>query len=121
MSRDIMWAEQRMKRYYDRSKTFNIKSKRPSNKLDIVKFRLFTIKEKLANNNYKLQLPARMHIHPIFHISLLEPTKNPENSDEEADEEEYEVEKLLERKLEKRQIYYLIRVWNYKGSPEGLA
>jgi hypothetical protein len=37
-----------------------------------------------------------MHIHPIFHISLLEPTKNPENRDDEANNEEYEVEKVLD-------------------------
>jgi hypothetical protein len=94
MSRDIQWAELRMKTYYDKkredapilkerervyllrrtigNKNFNIPSKKPSNKLDAIKYGLFTIKKKLTNNNYELQLPNRMKIHPVFHISLLE-------------------------------------------------
>jgi hypothetical protein len=138
MSKDIKWAEQKMKRYYDMkredaptlqkgervyllrrtpgSKTFNIKTKRPSDKFDAVKYGPFRIVKKLENDNYQLQLPARMRIHPIFHISLLEPTKNPENGNDEADDEEYEVEKVLDRKQENGQIYYLIRWKGY--SPE---
>jgi hypothetical protein len=135
MYKDIMWAEQRMKRYYDMkredapvlqkgervyllrrtpgSKHFNIKSKRPSDKFDAVKYGPFRIVKKLENDNYQLQLPIRMRIHPIFHISLLEPTKNPENADDEADDEEYEVERILDRKQENGQIYYLIRWKGY--------
>jgi transposase InsO family protein len=136
MSKDIMWAEQRMKKYYDNkredaptlqkggrvyvlrrtpgSKNFNIKSKRPSDKLDAVKYGPFRIVQRLENDNYKLQLPARMRIHPIFHVSLLEPTGNPENNNDEADDEEYEVEKILDRKQENGQIYYLVRWKGYE-------
>ena len=135
MSKDIQWAEQKMKRYYDMkredapvlkkgervyllrrtpgSKTFNIKSKRPSDKFDAVKYGPFRIVKKLENDNYQLQLPIRMRIHPIFHISLLEPTRNPENANDEADDEEYEVEKILDRKQENGQIYYLVRWKGY--------
>lgn len=136
MSKDIMWAEQRMKRYYDMkredapvlqkgervyllrrtpgSKTFNIKTKRPSNKFDSVKYGPFRIVKKLENDNYQLQLPTRMRIHPIFHISLLEPTRNPENRNDEADDEEYEVEKILDRKQESGRVYYLVRWKGYE-------
>ena len=139
LSKDIEWAEMRMKKYYDKkredaptlrrgervyllrrtpgSKEFNVRSKRPSNKFDAVKFGPFAIKEKLENDNYRLQLPARMRIHPIFHISLLEPTQNQTNEDEAADDEEYEVERLLQRKLEKGHIFYLVR-WKGYGPEE---
>jgi hypothetical protein len=95
-------------------KNFNIQSKCPSNKLDAVKYGPFQIAEKLANDNYRLKLPERMQIHPIFHILLLEPTKNPENDQDEADDGEYEVEKIIDQKTEKGQIYYLVK---WKGYP----
>jgi hypothetical protein len=35
------------------NKNFNILSKKPSNKLDVIKYRPFIIKKKFVNNNYK--------------------------------------------------------------------
>ena len=52
----------------------NITTKRPNDKLDFKKFGLFIINRKISENNYKLSLPKTIRIHPIFHISLLEPT-----------------------------------------------
>lgn len=96
---DIDWQEQEMKRYYDRSrvesptmkegdrvyirrrtsgeKDFNIKTKRRSQKLDCVKIGPYKIKSSLENDNYEVELPERLRIHPVFHVSLLVPTKNP--------------------------------------------
>jgi hypothetical protein len=76
----------------------NIKIKRPSQKLDHQKIRPFIIEEKLGLVNYKLQLPKSISkIHPVFHISLLEPalknatiTENVEIDDD--TEQEYKVE-----------------------------
>ena len=51
----------------------NIKSKRPSEKLDYKQLGPFNIKRKISDTNYELSLPRSMQIHPIFHISLLEP------------------------------------------------
>ena len=51
----------------------NIKTKRPSSKLDHKKLGAFTISEIKGPVNYKLDLPKSMKIHPVFHVSLLEP------------------------------------------------
>ena len=47
-------------------------------------------------DNYKLKLPNRMRIHPIFLVSLLNKTKNPETCEEiETMDDEYEVERVI--------------------------
>ena len=55
----------------------NIKTKRPSQKLDAKRLGPFTIEEIIGESRlaYRLALPPQMHIHPVFHISLLEPYK----------------------------------------------
>ena len=51
----------------------NVKTKRPSDKLDYKKLGPFKIDKKIGSVNYKLKLPKTMEIHPVFHVSLLEP------------------------------------------------
>ena len=51
----------------------NIKTKRPSDKLDHTKLGPYKIEEKLGKVTFRLRLPNTMRIHPVFHISLLEP------------------------------------------------
>ena len=50
----------------------NVKTKRPSNKLDYKKLGPFKIDKKIGSVNYKLKLPKTIEIYPVFHISLLE-------------------------------------------------
>ena len=50
----------------------NIKTTRPSDKLDHRKFRSFTIKRNIKDTSFKLKLSPIIKIHPIFYISLLE-------------------------------------------------
>jgi hypothetical protein len=51
----------------------NIKTKRPSNKLDYLRLGLFKIEEKLGLVSYRLKLPESMKkLYLVFHISLLE-------------------------------------------------
>jgi hypothetical protein len=51
----------------------NIQTKQPSTKLDHKKLGLFKIKRVIGPINYELVLPKTINIHPVFHISLLEP------------------------------------------------
>ena len=50
----------------------NIKTKRPSNKLDYIKLKPFKIKDKLELVIFQLNLLEEMRIHLVFHVSLLE-------------------------------------------------
>jgi len=51
----------------------NIKTKRPTEKLDHKFFGPFVVKRKIGQRAYELELPARMKIHPVFYVGLLEP------------------------------------------------
>lgn len=50
----------------------NIKTRRPSAKLDHLKLGPFKIKRKIERLNYKLELLKIIEIHFIFYIALLE-------------------------------------------------
>jgi len=77
-----------MKQYYDRKATEqpsievgdlvmlnakNIPTKRPSKKLSPTLYGPFKVLEKNGSRAYKLEISPRWKIHPVFHISLLEP------------------------------------------------
>ncbi len=93
----------------------NIKTKRPSDKLDNRKLGPFRIKRVVGPVNYELSLPRTMNIHPIFHISLLEraPDNAPPAPVTEIEpvnpEAEYEVEGILDYKRFRGQIKYLVK------------
>jgi hypothetical protein len=53
--------------------TKNLKTKRPSQKLDYKKVGLFRIKRVKGLVNFELDLPKGTRIHSVFYISLLEP------------------------------------------------
>ena len=79
--------------------TKNLKSKRPSSKLDQVRIGPFKVEKQTSEVNYQLKLPAKARIHPNFHVSLLEPA--PKNAPVQTEwnieeEEEYNVEKILD-------------------------
>jgi hypothetical protein len=50
----------------------NVKTIRPSNKLDYKKFGSFKVKRNIKNISYELYLLLTIKIYPIFYISLLE-------------------------------------------------
>jgi Chromo (CHRromatin Organisation MOdifier) domain len=142
MAKDIEWEAVQAKKYYDKrrmeapnlkrgdrvyirrrtagSRDFNLRSLRPSQKLDHVKYGAFPVVRKLENDNYELQLPSRMKIHPVFHISLLEPTKNPRNKENEmiTEEQEWEVEGIIGKRIRKGSVEYKVRWTGYESDDD---
>jgi hypothetical protein len=67
--------------------------------------------------SYRLELPPTIHIHPVFHVSLLEPYKKSQIPNRipplppriEIDYDvEYEVEEILDSRLRHRRLEYFI-------------
>ena len=60
-----------------------------------------------------------MKIHPVFHISLLKPTGNPETTEDiEANDAEYEVEEILDKRTRKGVTEYKIRWKGYSNEDD---
>jgi len=84
--------------------TKNLRTTKNSKKLDHVKVGPFLIEEQKGPVNYRLRLPKDAKIHPVFHISLLEPA-DPETPCQETfyfekeEEDEFEVEKIQSYEL----------------------
>ena len=95
--------------------TKNLKTSRKCKKLDHKKVGPFRIERKISNVNYKLDLPKGTRIHPVFHVSLLEPA-HPETPAQDkpprlSSQDEYEVEKVIDYDKESQQ--YLVRWKGY--------
>ena len=98
--------------------TKNLKTRKRSKKLDHVKVGPFLIAEQKSEVSYRLQLPRNARIHPVFHISLLEPADPAiplqETFHYEPQEEDvFTVEKILDRRGQR----YLIK-WKDYGNEE---
>ncbi len=91
----------------------NIKTKRPSDKLDHTKLGLYKIIKKLGPVIYRLEMPEGMRIHLVFYILLLEPALSnakpgPVEINKETQEARYEIEQIMGSKLVNNKNYYLI-------------
>lgn len=58
-------------------RTTNIRTRRTCKKLDQKKIGPFQITKAISTQAYRLDLPNTMAIHNVFHVSLLEPAKEP--------------------------------------------
>lgn len=133
-------SRERMKKYADRKRTEapsfaekqlvmldarNIKTKRPSKKLDKKLLGPFKISKVVSPTAVKLELPERWKIHPTFHVSLIEPFRtgsqpipDPIQVLEQVGDvypEEFVVEEIMNSRTKKRIVEYLVK-WD--GYPE---
>ena len=53
----------------------NIRTSRPSRKLDNKRLGPFTVDTAIGTHAYRLLLPDTMKVHPVFHVSLLDPAR----------------------------------------------
>jgi len=91
----------------------NIKTSRPSKKLDYKKIEPFNILAKIRTSAYKLALQPSMAIDNTFHISLLEPyqgngfpshIKEPPPPIEIRGEDQYELEEIIDSRLDYKKL-----------------
>jgi len=112
-----------MKKYHDREATEqpsievgdlvmlnakNIPTKRPSKKLSLKLYGPLKVLEKKASRAYNFEISPRWKIHPVFHVSLLEPYraskrlnhKQPPRDPQDLERDlEWEVEKIIKSEI----------------------
>jgi len=103
----------------------NIRTNRPTQKLDYKRLGPFPILEKVGTRSFRLQLPKTMKIHPVFHVDLLEkfrPDPIPGRTPRPLPpvivdgEEEFVVESILDSRLFKGKLQYFVHWKDYPVS-----
>jgi len=127
---EMLGAQLRQKEYYDLHRKpdpnlqsgdmvwllpQNIKTTRPSNKVDYKEIGPFKIVAKIGTSAYKLALPRSMAIHNTFCISLLEPYQDspfPSQIKEDPPaiqiegEAKYELDEIIDSQLHYNKLQY---------------
>jgi transposase InsO family protein len=135
-------SQERMKRFADSQRRqsnpftlgtkvwlrrLNMKTTRPCSKLDYKRIGPYVVKRQVNPVAFELDLPASFKIHPVFHVSQLDPvfessipnrTNRPPPPIEIQGEQEYEVERVLDTRTYRRQKQYLV---HWRGYPEAEA
>jgi hypothetical protein len=103
----------------------NLKTHRPSDKLDYCRLGPFCVSKQVNEVAYRLDLPSSMKIHPMFHVSLFEPYREstipgqlpaPPPPIEINGEEEFEVSKIIDSRINRRRLEYLVHWQGYEVS-----
>ncbi len=101
----------------------NIVTRRPSRKLDhhpIVPYKIVKVVSPWA---YKLELPAEIEIHPVQHVSYLNPVDEdlfpgqrapPPPPVQVNGEEEWYVDEILDSRMCRRRLEYLVKWTGYE-------
>jgi hypothetical protein len=102
----------------------NIRSRRPCKKLDHKLHGPFEIQDIISKHAVRLTLPTSWKIHPVFHVSLLEPFVQGnrtvdiqqvlKSSDPIEGDEEYDVDDIMGSIEKGKKVLYLVR---WKGWP----
>ena len=102
-----------------------MKTTRLSDKLDFKRLGRFRISKKISSHAYRLELPKSMGIHPVFHVSLLEPCSSdplpgqvqpPPPPTIIDNEPEWEVDEIVDSRFigrTRKAIKYLVRWVGY--------
>lgn len=107
-------------------KAKNIQTTRPSKKLDWKRLGRFKIKKIISPYAYELDLPTTRKIHPVFHVSKLEPCTTdplpgrippPAPPVIVEGEEEWEVDEILDSRLRYGRLQYLVK-WKGYDAPD---
>ena len=96
--------------------TKNLHLTHPSKKLENHWYGPFEIEETVGTHAYQLNLPHGWRIHPVFHVTQLEPFHHREDKELEQpppvvidDNEEWEVKEILDKRMHYRKKQYLVK------------
>lgn len=96
--------------------TRNLRTTRPSKKLDNRGYGPFEVEETVGTHAYRLALPHGWRIHPVFHVTQLEPFHRREGEEPEQpppiiidENEEWEVEEVLDERTHYKKKQYLVK------------
>ena len=81
----------------------------------------YKVLDKIGAVAYKLELPPQMHIHPVFHISMLKPFEGDRQDEDRPPpvatiqgKPAWEVESILDKRRKGKKTEYLVK---WKGYP----
>ena len=105
----------------------HIATTRPSSELDVRRLGPFPIIGPIGNSAYRLRLPPSIKIHPVFHVSLLEPhvantfpgrVVTPPLAIQVDGLPEFEVNKILSSKILRGKLFYKIDWVGYDSNDQ---